>query len=109
MLEMRDVVLEVDLSLHQIIGRLVQLAGAHRDTLMIGRTHAQPALPTTFGYKVAGWTDELLRGAERRRPCATASSWRSSVAGWGRWPLSTVEAESFLKGSLLACRCMLHP
>jgi len=31
------------------------LSGAHAQTLMLGRTLLQPALPTTFGYKVAGW------------------------------------------------------
>jgi 3-carboxy-cis,cis-muconate cycloisomerase len=31
------------------------LAGEHRDTLMVGRTLLQHALPTTFGLKCAGW------------------------------------------------------
>jgi 3-carboxy-cis,cis-muconate cycloisomerase len=31
------------------------LAEAHRDTLMVGRTLLQPAQPTTFGRKAAGW------------------------------------------------------
>jgi 3-carboxy-cis,cis-muconate cycloisomerase len=31
------------------------LAQAHRDTLMVGRTLLQPALPITFGLKAAGW------------------------------------------------------
>ncbi len=35
-------------------------ARAHRDTLMVGRTLLQPALPITFGLKAAGWLDELL-------------------------------------------------
>jgi 3-carboxy-cis,cis-muconate cycloisomerase len=32
-----------------------QLAAAHRDTPMIGRTLMQQALPTTFGLRAAGW------------------------------------------------------
>ncbi|MBW3626429.1 MAG: adenylosuccinate lyase family protein [Actinobacteria bacterium] len=64
-LEMRDVLDEVDAALVRVLRRLVPLARANRDTLMVGRTHAQPALPTTFGLKVAGWVDELLRHAER--------------------------------------------
>ncbi|MFH5824010.1 lyase family protein [Georgenia sp. AZ-5] len=35
-----------------------RLADEHRGTLMVARTLGQPALPTTFGAKVAGW----LRG-----------------------------------------------
>src|ERR1700681_1650962 len=31
------------------------LAESHRDTLMTARTLLQPAIPTTFGFKAAGW------------------------------------------------------
>ncbi|HEX2046135.1 MAG TPA: adenylosuccinate lyase family protein [Acidimicrobiales bacterium] len=64
-LEMRDVLDEVDNDLRGVVARLAELARAERDTLMIGRTHARPALPITFGLKVAGWLDELLRHADR--------------------------------------------
>jgi 3-carboxy-cis,cis-muconate cycloisomerase len=36
------------------------LAREHRDTLMLARTLLQPALPTTFGFKAAGWLDAVL-------------------------------------------------
>src|ERR687887_184301 len=32
-----------------------RLARAHRDTLMVGRTLMQQAVPTTFGLTAAGW------------------------------------------------------
>lgn len=64
-LEMRDVLDEVGVGLYAMVTRLVELGRAHRNTLMVGRTHGQPALPTTFGLKVAGWIDELVRQAER--------------------------------------------
>ncbi len=64
-LEMREVCDLVDRDLRALLARLRPLAVDHRDTLMIGRTHARPALPTTFGLKVAGWIDELCRHAER--------------------------------------------
>ncbi|MCA1656460.1 MAG: adenylosuccinate lyase family protein, partial [Actinobacteria bacterium] len=64
-LEMGEVLDEVDWELTAMVGRLVELAAAHRGTLMVGRTHAQPALPITFGLKVASWLDELLRQAQR--------------------------------------------
>lgn len=37
------------------------LARDHRDTVMSGRTHAQPGLPITFGFKAAVWAAELRR------------------------------------------------
>jgi adenylosuccinate lyase len=44
---------------------MIVLAERHRDTPMCGRTHGQPGLPITFGFKAAGWLDELDR--HRRR------------------------------------------
>jgi adenylosuccinate lyase len=40
---------------------LLDLAARHRDTPMCGRTHGQPGLPITFGFKVAGWLEEMDR------------------------------------------------
>ncbi len=36
-----------------------ELAGTHRSTLLTARTLSQPALPTTFGAKAAGWLTAL--------------------------------------------------
>jgi len=41
------------------------LALEHKATPMPGRTHGQHALPMTFGFKLAGWIDELDRDRER--------------------------------------------
>src|SRR5438105_10562757 len=46
---------------------LATLAEKHRRTVMPGRTHAQPAVPITFGGKAAGWLSELARHGERQR------------------------------------------
>src|SRR5664279_5632988 len=43
----------------------LDLARRHRDTLMSGRTHGQPGLPITFGFKAAVWSSELGRHRER--------------------------------------------
>ena len=43
----------------------VALARRHRDTVMCGRTHGQPGLPMTFGFKAAVWASELARHQER--------------------------------------------
>jgi adenylosuccinate lyase/3-carboxy-cis,cis-muconate cycloisomerase len=42
-----------------------RLALEHQAAVMPGRTHGQHALPMTFGFKLAGWIDELDRDRER--------------------------------------------
>lgn len=37
----------------------------YRDTIQIGRTHGIQAIPTTFGFKLAVWLDELVRDHKR--------------------------------------------
>src|SRR5437763_11061565 len=46
---------------------LATLAEEHRRTVMPGRTHAQPAVPITFGGKAGVWLSELARHVERLR------------------------------------------
>jgi len=41
------------------------LAVAHRETLMVGRTHGVHAEPITFGLKLLVWYEELGRAVER--------------------------------------------
>lgn len=55
--------------------RALDLAGEHRSTPMCGRTHGQPGLPITFGFKAAVWAAELDRHLARLRQ------------GRGRWEL----------------------
>ncbi|MES2944811.1 MAG: adenylosuccinate lyase family protein, partial [Pseudomonadota bacterium] len=51
--------------LDQAIRTFGQLALEHQATVMPGRTHGQHALPMTFGFKLAGWIDELDRDRQR--------------------------------------------
>ncbi len=51
--------------LDQLGEALRQLARAHKDTVMIGRSHAIHGEPITFGFKVAGWLAETERNRER--------------------------------------------
>jgi adenylosuccinate lyase len=48
-----------------IVAALADLAERHRGTVMLGRTHGQPGLPITFGYKAAVWLAECRRHRER--------------------------------------------
>jgi adenylosuccinate lyase len=61
---------------------LARLAKRERDTLEIGRTHAQFAIPITFGFKIAGYIAEMLRHRERIqqiRPRACAGKMAGAV------------------------------
>ena len=57
---------------------LVALASRHRDTVMLGRTHGQPGLPITFGFKAAVWVAEMRRHRERDRAGAAAAGGRAA-------------------------------
>src|SRR5215467_13453045 len=53
--------------LRRIEEQLLDLAVAHRSTVMAGRTHGQPGSPVTFGWKAASWADEIRRHLDRIR------------------------------------------
>lgn len=56
-------ILESDFN--QLGKSLKKLALKHKETLQIGRTHGQHAIPQTFGRQVVGWYAEVTRGIER--------------------------------------------
>ena len=51
--------------LDNAINAFCRMAREHHATVQAGRTHGQHALPMTFGFKVAGWIDELDRDRTR--------------------------------------------
>jgi adenylosuccinate lyase len=53
--------------LDKLIRTLALKARAHRDTIMVGRTHGQFAIPITYGFKVAGYLAEMMRHRNRLR------------------------------------------
>lgn len=57
-----------------LLATVIRLANAHRDTVMIGRTHGIHAEPTTFGAKAALWALQIERDRVRLRAA------RASVA-----------------------------
>jgi 3-carboxy-cis,cis-muconate cycloisomerase len=56
------------------------LAHEHSDLPMAGRTHAQHAVPITFGLKAATWADELRR-AKSRLEAASQVAATAQLAG----------------------------
>jgi 3-carboxy-cis,cis-muconate cycloisomerase len=55
----------VDAELANAEGACARLAGEHRRTVMAARTLLQQAVPTTFGYKAAGWLVALVDARRR--------------------------------------------
>ncbi|WIG61231.1 MAG: adenylosuccinate lyase [Ktedonobacterales bacterium] len=52
-------------ALDTLLETVSQAAVRYRETLMVGRTHGIHAEPTTFGFKLAMWVDELRRARTR--------------------------------------------
>ncbi len=64
-LQIREGLDVVETKVKKLRGILAELAEKYRDTVMMGRTHGQHAVPITLGFKFAMWVDELDRCLER--------------------------------------------
>ena len=60
-LQLRDSIVLLRKQLCALIAECANVAERERDTVMLGRTHGQAAVPITFGLKAAVWLDELRR------------------------------------------------
>jgi adenylosuccinate lyase len=89
-LQMKDGLEVIAMKLDRLEQVLLDLTGRYRDTLMIGRTHAQHALPMTLGLKFAVWVRETARHVERLSQCrqrvlvGKMSGAIGTMAGFGR-------------------------
>ena len=90
MLLLQDAVAAVVEHLGQAVEALARLTAEHGDTAMAGRTLTQPALPTTFGVKVAaggpGWPrpadlEALAFPVQVGGPVGTAREGAADLAG----------------------------
>ena len=68
-LQLREAINVITHELSTLVDALAGMAQCYRDTPMIGRTWLQHALPITFGMKLAGWLDALLRHQQRLAVC----------------------------------------
>ncbi len=64
-LQLREAFKVIEADLARAMAAAAALAKAHRDTPMAGRTWLQQALPITFGLKMAGTLDALMRHRDR--------------------------------------------
>jgi len=55
----------VFLDLNKLETILIKLSKKYRDTVCVGRTHGQHAIPTTYGMKFAIFLDEIRRSKQR--------------------------------------------
>ena len=55
----------IRLTLGRLVCTVAELAGQHKETLQIGRTHGIHGEPISFGLKLAGWYANIRRDIER--------------------------------------------
>jgi adenylosuccinate lyase len=68
-LQLRDAIRVLEKKLSDFKKILQKQAAKYKDTVMIGRTHGQHALPITLGFKFAVWGYEVNRNLERLEEC----------------------------------------
>lgn len=66
-LQIRDALDILDEDLGRLLATLTRRAKQHAKTIMLGRTHGQAAVPTTFGYKLIVFAAETARHMDRLR------------------------------------------
>ncbi|MBQ6219057.1 MAG: adenylosuccinate lyase [Methanosphaera sp.] len=64
-LQLKDSIEIIREKIIRLIKILIDLSEEHKNTVTIGRTHGQHALPTTYAMKFALYIDELTRQLER--------------------------------------------
>ena len=69
-LQIKDAIKLIEVDLEALKKTFAKRAKEHRDTIMVGRTHGQYALPITFGFKVANYALEVYRHQQRLRECS---------------------------------------
>ena len=64
-LQLKDAINLIEKKLEEFKSTLQKQAAQHKETVMIGRTHGQHALPITLGFKFAVWGCEVNRHLDR--------------------------------------------
>jgi adenylosuccinate lyase len=98
-LVMRDVLDDTARDLERLERALAALARDERETVVLGRTHGQPGLPITFGFKAAVWTAEVRRHRERvaqARPRLAVGQLAGAVGTCSFWGEAGLELQARL-------------
>jgi len=68
-LQLKEAVKVIENRLNALELVLLERAEKHKKSMMMGRSHGQHALPTTFGFKACVWTREIARDIARLQDC----------------------------------------
>jgi len=68
-LQLKEALKLIEKRLNNLEKILMEKALQYKNTLMMGRTHGQHALPITLGFKFAVWMREISRHIQRLRQC----------------------------------------
>ncbi len=68
-LQLKEALKIIEQRLDSLESILLEHALRYKNTVMMGRTHGQHALPITLGFKFAVWMKEISRHIERLREC----------------------------------------
>jgi len=93
LVEASDLILR---ALEELIEEVRRKAWAHKDTLMVGRTHGIHAEPITFGLKMAVWFEELRRNRLRIRQARDAVAVGKLSGAVGTFATIPPEVESYV-------------
>jgi len=66
----KDVVKLIEQKLNALEQVLIKKASKYSETIMIGRTHGQHALPITLGFKLTVWMRQNARNIQRLKQCS---------------------------------------
>ncbi len=93
-LQLRASVQELRRELAILAEALRELARQHKNTVMIGRSHAIHGEPITFGFKLAGWLAETERNRERLERLETVVSVGQISGAMGTYANTDPEVEA---------------
>ena len=68
-LQLKEAINIIEKRLNNLESVLLDHSKKYRQSVMMGRTHGQHALPTTLGFKFAVWTREIARHIQRLQEC----------------------------------------
>ena len=106
-LQLSDALDYFESELLRLAKSLALLAELHKNTILVGRTWLQHASPTTFGFKVAGWLNAILRHIEHvqeRRERSLVLQFGGSSGGLSAFDCQTsIVAQVLAEELRLAC------
>ncbi|WP_048098279.1 adenylosuccinate lyase [Archaeoglobus sulfaticallidus] len=63
--QLRDALKVLECKIRRLLKLLIHKAEEYKGVVCLGRTHGQPALPTTYGFRFALWASEVARHYQR--------------------------------------------